>query len=141
MATHDDPHNDRHDDPRFGPTPAQAIIQFIWALLGDWRRIRALVFLLVVGVAALLVLKGSYAGVTHDLAQDVPHWFVKTVLLGSAGTTIAASRMASAYRKMRRAKLPEDRVPAEPGQGPAAQPVQKPPPENGDDGLGEPGED
>jgi hypothetical protein len=141
MAAHDDPHNDRHDDPRFGPTPSQAIIQFIWALLGDWRRIRALVFLLVVGVAALLVLGGSYAGVTHDLAQDVPRWFVKTVLLGSAGTTIVGGRMASAYRKMRRARLPEDRAPAEPVERPATQPMQKPPRENSDDGLGEPGEE
>lgn len=141
MATHDDPHNERRDDPHFGPTPWQAIMQFIWALLDDWHRIRALVFLLGVGVAALLILKGSYAGVTHDLAQNVPHWFVKTVLLGSAGTTIVGGRVASVYRKMRRAKLPENRVPAEPVEGPADQPVQKAPRENRDEGLGEPRQD
>lgn len=141
MATHDDPRNERRDDPHFGPTPWQAIIQFVWALLGDWGRIRALVFLLGVGVAALLVLKGSYAGVTHDLAQNVPHWFVKTVLLGSAGTTIVGSRMASVYRKMRRAKLSENRATAEAVEGPSSQPAQKQPGENEDDGLREPGKD
>jgi hypothetical protein len=140
LATHDDSHNDGRDTPRFGSSPWQGMLQFTWALLGDWPRIRALVFLVAVAVTALVVLKGSYAGVTHDLAQNVPHWFVKSLLVGGVGTTIVGGQAASVYRKIRRARLAEDRPSAEAVEGATAEPVQKESAEDGDDGLGEPRE-
>jgi hypothetical protein len=146
MASQDDPRDspqdDRRDspqdDPRFGPSTWPPILQFIWAFLVDWRRVRTAVFLVVVIVLALLALKGAYAGVVYDLGQHVPHWVATSVLAGGVGGSILASvrgfRGLRGFRKARRtAKLPEQRT--------TAQPVVKPPGEEHDHGLSEPGED
>jgi hypothetical protein len=134
MATHDDPHNDGHDDPRFGPSSWPPILQFIWGLLFDLRRIATL-------VAALLIFKLAYASVFYDLTQDVRHSVVASLLTGSIGVTLAGHGVAKRMRRARREKLAEKRAPAESVEGAPAQPVQKPPGQNGDDGLGRPGED
>ena len=65
MATHDDPQNDGHD-PRFGPRSWPPILQFIWGLLSDLRRLATL-------VVVALVLKVADAAAFYDLAQDVRH--------------------------------------------------------------------
>jgi hypothetical protein len=134
MATHDDPHNDRHVDRRFGPSGWPPILQFIWGLLFDLRRIATL-------VAALLIFRLAYASVFYDLTQDVRHSVVASLLTGSISLTLAGHGVAKRVRKARRKRLAEKRAPAEPVEGAPAQPVQKPPGQNGDDGLGGPGED
>src|SRR5580693_8715744 len=133
MATHDDPQNDGHD-PRFGPRSWPPILQFIWGLLSDLRR-------LATWVVVALVLKVADAAAFYDLAQDVRHSLVYSVSAGSICTTIAGHGIAKRYRTTRREKLPEKRAPAKPVEGATAEPVLKPSGENGDDGLGKPGED
>jgi hypothetical protein len=134
LATHDDSHDDGRDNPRFGPPSWPPILQFIWGLLSDLRRLVTL-------VAVLLVLKVADAAAFYDLAQDVRHSLVYSVLAGSIATVIGGHSIARRYRTTRREKLAEKRATAKPVEGATAEPVRKPPGENGDDGLGKPGED
>ena len=88
----------------------------------------------------MLIFKIAYASVFYDLTQDVRHSVVASLLTGSIGVILAGHGAAKRVRRARREKLAEKRAPAESVEGAPAEPVRKPPGEDGDDGLGEPGE-
>jgi hypothetical protein len=138
----DDDRADDQDNPRFGPSGWPSLFQFAWALLVDRRRMRSLVFLIVVIVLALLALKGAYAGVIYNLAQRVPHWVATALLAGGVGGSIMANFAFSVYRKARRIakNLARDRAATESVERAAAESAQKESAKDNDHDLGEPGQ-
>jgi hypothetical protein len=104
----------RQDDPQLDPAKWPPLLQFTWAFLGNGRRVLTVVFLIAVIVLAMLALKGAYSGAVNELTQDVPRWARTSMLAGGIGGSIVSNLGFRVYRKVRRAKLAEDRASIKP---------------------------
>jgi hypothetical protein len=104
----------QQDDPQLDPAKWPPLLQFAWAFLGNGRRVLTVVFLIAVIVLAMLALKGAYSGVVNELTQDVPRWARTSMLAGGIGGGIVSNLGFRVYRKVRRAKLAEDRASVKP---------------------------
>jgi hypothetical protein len=111
-------------------------LQFIWALLGDPRRLRRLIVVFITVVVAFALVKGSVAGIYYDIEQHLPAWAKTVAISVGVGGTTTSSVGFSVYRRYRRAR----RENALPGEGSVAKSVTQAPADDDNGALGEPAE-
>jgi hypothetical protein len=77
-------------------------LQFIWAILGDSTRLRRLVVVFILVVAAFVIVKGSVAEVCYELMQHVPTWGKTIAIAAGVGVGTTGSVGLPLYRKLLR---------------------------------------